>query len=73
LAENTSQYSRRNSDNASEQGSSIGNVPVNLNNSVNGGVPPIDGHGLKAGKIQFSNGASQQTSGSFYNKSLTKK
>jgi hypothetical protein len=40
---------------------------------VTGGVPPIDGNALKAGKIQFSNGASQQTSGSFYNKSLTKK
>ena len=39
LAENTSQYSRRNSDNASEQGSSIGNIPVNLNSSVTGGVP----------------------------------
>ena len=51
LVENTSQYSRRNSDNTSEQGNSIGNVPANLNNSINGGVPPLGQEGLKSNKV----------------------
>lgn len=58
LVENTSQYSRRNSDNTSEQGNSIGNVPANLNHSVNGGVPALGAEGLKSGKVQFANGQS---------------
>ncbi len=72
LVENTSQYSRRNSDNTSEQGNSIGAVPTNLNHSINGGVPTIGNEVLKQGKVQFANGQSQQAGGSFYNKSLTK-
>lgn len=51
LVENTSQYSRRNSDNASEQGNSIGNVPTSLNHSVNSGVPVLGPDGLKHGKV----------------------
>lgn len=36
LAENLSQYSRRNSDNASDQGNSTSPQPLNLNNSISG-------------------------------------
>lgn len=45
LADNMSQYSRRNSDNASDQGSSVGVPPVNLNNSISGGVAAVGADG----------------------------
>jgi hypothetical protein len=66
-----SQYSRRNSDNVSEQGSSIGNQPVNLNNSISG-VPAVGADGkMTKGKVSFPTGH-ELASGSFYNKSLNK-
>ena len=64
---NDPDYSRRGSDNNSEQGSnSVGIVPSHI-----GAGPPIFPEGLKSGKISMQNHS--QAGGSFYNKSLTKK
>ena len=63
-AADAAQYSRRNSDNTSEQGNSGGNVPQNI-------IPIIGNEAMKTSKIQFANGA--QAGGSFYNNSITKK
>lgn len=72
LADNNSQYSRRNSDNASDQGSSVAHPPgTNLNNSVQGGVPAVGPDGkLQKGKINLGSDNNSQANGSFYNKSL---
>jgi hypothetical protein len=49
-AADAAQYSRRNSDNTSEQGNSGGNVPQNI-------IPIIGNEAMKTSKIQFANGA----------------
>ena len=68
LAENLSQYSRRNSDNASDPGNSTSPPPLNLNNSISGDQASVgkasftkpNKNIIGAGSVQGSNNSNIQ-------------